>query len=343
MLIINSDELSKRRRIIWGLCLLLLFVFLLSFSVGRYPVRPDLVFWAIADRCFSLDLNLPGALNTVVFEVRLPRIIAAALVGAALAGAGAAYQGMLKNPLVSPDILGASAGAGLGAALAINASAGIVWIQIWAFVFGLMAVFMTYKISRLIRYDSVLILVLSGIVIGTCCMAGIYLVKYLADPYDKMPAITFWLMGSLASVTQKELAWLAVPVLTGFMPLLLLRWRLNVLALDEEEAQALGLNTARLRPVVIACATLMTSAAVGTCGMVGWAGLVIPHMARFIVGNDYRYLLPGSFLLGSIYLLVVDCLARMIFTVEIPLGVITALLGAPFMIYLMRGLGGGRT
>lgn len=324
-----------------GLGGLLLILFLFSFSVGRYPVRPDLAFLAMADKVFSLDLGLPHALTTVVFEVRMPRIIAAVLTGAALAGAGAAYQGMFKNPLVSPDILGASAGAGFGAAMAINYSLGIAGIQIAAFLCGLAAVFLAYKLSRMIRYDSILIMVLAGIIISTCFTSGIYLVKYLADPYDKMPAITFWLMGSLASVTNKEVLLLALPVIVGFVPLLLLRWRLNVLSLDEEEAQALGLNTARLRPVVICCATLMTTAAVGTCGMVGWVGLVIPHMARFIAGHNYQTLLPVSFLLGSIYLLIVDNLARLFFGTEIPLGVLTAVLGAPFMIYLMTKLRGG--
>ncbi|HWR41117.1 MAG TPA: iron ABC transporter permease [Patescibacteria group bacterium] len=325
----------------WGLSVLLVIVFLFSFSAGRYPVSPGQVFWVLADRLLALDLGLPGALTTVVLEVRFPRILAAALAGAALAGAGAAYQGMFKNPLVSPDILGATMGAGFGAALAINCSASLMGIQLAAFAGGLTAVFLAYKISRMIRRESILVMVLGGIIIGTCFSAGIYLIKYLADPYDKMPAITFWLMGSLASVTGREAMLMAVPVAVGFVPLLLLRWRLNVLSLDDEEAQALGLNTSRMRPVVIACATLMTAAAVGTCGMIGWVGLVIPHMARFLVGHDYQVLLPASFLLGSIYLLLVDCLARVLFSVEIPLGVLTALLGAPFMVYLMMRLRGG--
>ncbi len=333
-------KLSRNNLTLLVLTGLLVIVFLGSFSVGRYPVRPDVVFLSIIDRMFSLDLGIPSAVSTIVFEIRFPRIIAAVLVGAALAGAGAAFQGMFKNPLVSPDILGASAGAGFGAALAINCSAGIAGIQMAAFLFGLSAVFIAYKLSRIIKCDSILILVLAGIIISTSFTAGIYLIKYVADPYDKLPAITFWLMGSLASVTPKEVLLLAVPVLVGFFPLWLLRWRLNVLSLDEEEAQALGLNTTRIRAVVIFCATLMTAAAVGTCGMIGWVGLVIPHAARFIVGQDYRMLLPASFLLGSTYLLVVDNLARLSFSTEIPLGVITALLGAPFLVYLLVRLRG---
>lgn len=331
-------DIEKPRNSGWGIIILfisLLFIFILSFTLGRYPVAPGQLLAVLAARVLPLEPNWSTTVETVIFQVRLPRIMAALLVGAALSTAGAAYQGMFKNPLVSPDILGASAGAGFGAALGIYYSFSMAGIQAMAFWGGLLAVGLTYGISLRIRHDPMLALVLSGIMIGSLFSAAISCIKYIADPYDKLPAITFWLMGSLASITTRDVYTVLIPIISGGILLYLLRWRLNVLAMGEEEARVLGINTRLMKTAVILCCTLMTAAAVSISGMIGWVGLVIPHLARMIVGPNYRVLLPASILLGGAYLLLVDDLARLLASMEIPLGILTALIGVPFFLYLL--------
>jgi iron complex transport system permease protein len=322
----------------WGIMILfvsLILIFFLSFILGRYPVAPGQLLAVLVARVFPVEPNWSATVETVIFQVRLPRILAAMLVGAALSTAGAAYQGMFKNPLVSPDILGASAGAGFGASLGIFFSFSMVGIQVMAFLGGLLAVALTYGISLRIRHDPMLALVLSGIMIGSLSSAAISCIKYIADPYDKLPAITFWLMGSLASITPRDVYMVLIPITFGGILLYLLRWRLNVLAMGEEEARVLGINTSLMKTIVILCCTLMTAASVSISGMIGWVGLVIPHLARMIVGPNYRVLLPASILLGGAYLLLVDDLARLLASMEIPLGILTALIGVPFFLYLL--------
>lgn len=309
--------------------------FLISFPLGRYPVSLEQLITVLAAKVFPIAHTWPSTIDTVIFKVRLPRILAAMLVGAALATSGAAYQGMFKNPLVSPDILGASAGAGFGAALAIFFSYSYFGIQVFSFIFGLAAVMLAWAVSSRIKHDPMLALVLSGILIGTLFSSGTSLLKYMADPYDKLPAITYWLMGSLASIDNKDVLAAVIPILIGVIPLYLVRWRLNVLSLGEEEAVALGLDTKKLRLMVIVCSTLMTSASVSISGLIGWVGLVVPHLARMAVGPNYCILLPASILMGSSYLLFVDDLARLMATVEIPLGILTSIIGAPFFIVLL--------
>jgi len=318
-----------------ALLIALILIFILSFVLGRYSVPPGQLLEVLAARVLPLEQRWGDTVETVIFQVRLPRILAAIMIGAALSTAGAAYQGMFKNPLVSPDILGASAGAGFGAALGIYFSFSMVGIQIMAFIGGLAAVALTYGISLKIRHDPMLALVLSGIMIGSLFTAAISCIKYVADPYDKLPAITFWLMGSLASIAPQDIYMVAAPIMAGMILLFLLRWRLNVMAMGEEEAQVLGLNTRRLKAIVILCCTLMTAASVSISGLIGWVGLVIPHLARMIVGPNYRVLLPASILLGGGYLLLVDDLARLLASMEIPLGILTALIGVPFFLYLL--------
>lgn len=332
---------SKHRkggRIIFKRAVLLalpVLIFILSFTIGRYPISPGELFSVVAAKFLPLAQTWPATLDTVVFQVRLPRILAAVLVGAALATSGAAYQGMFRNPLVSPDILGASAGACFGAALAIFYSLNYAGIQILSFIFGLLAVSITYAVSSRISHESTLTLVLSGILIGTLFTSGTSLLKYMADPFDKLPAITYWLMGSLSSISSEDVLAVILPMLAGGFILYLVRWRLNVLSLGEEEASALGLDTRKLKMIVILCATMMTSAAVSISGMIGWVGLLVPHLARMIVGPNYKALLPASIIIGGTYLLLVDDLARVMASVEIPLGILTSIIGAPFFIYLL--------
>ncbi|HXW28399.1 MAG TPA: iron ABC transporter permease, partial [Xanthobacteraceae bacterium] len=276
------------------------------------------------------------AIQTVIFEIRGPRVLAAVLVGAALAVAGTAFQGLFRNPLVSPDILGASSGAALGAVTGIYFSLGAFGVEGLAFAGGLAAVATVYGIGSALRSpDPVLVLVLTGVVVGALLGAGVGLVKYLADPYNQLPAMTFWLLGSLAATNVADLLPLFTPIAVGTLILLGLRWRLNALSLPDEEARALGLATGPVRMAVIAAASLVTAASVALAGIIGWVGLVVPHLARFLVGPDFARLLPTAAILGGGYLLLIDTLARAAATVEIPLGILTAVIGTPFFIWLL--------
>ena len=307
-----------------------------AFTIGRYPVHiPDmlrLIWGTLASEPSGTD----PAVQAVLFHIRGPRVLSAALVGGALAVAGTAFQGLFRNPLVSPDILGASSGAALGAVIGIYFSLGVVGIEALAFAGGLAAVGAVYFIGSALRSpDPVLVLVLTGVVVGALLGAGVGLLKYLADPYNQLPAMTFWLLGSLAATTSADVVTLACPIVIGTAILLALRWRMNVLSLPDEEARALGLATGRLRIAVIAAASLVTAASVAAAGVIGWVGLVVPHLARFLVGPDFSRLLPVAAILGAGYLLLIDTLARNAASVEIPLGILTAVIGTPFFIWLL--------
>lgn len=310
---------------------------LFSFTLGRYPVSLPELTQILLGRALGLPQTWSATTETVLFSVRLPRIACAILVGAALATSGTTYQGIFKNPMVSPDILGAAAGAGFGAAMAILFDLGTVGIELTAFVFGLIAVAITYLLSSVVgrNNNAVLVLVLTGLVVQAMFMAFISITKFVADPNNKLADITFWLMGGLSSVTPREMTVLILPLVIGVVPIFLLRWKLNVMSFGDEEAQALGVNTRSTRLIFIVAATLLTSAAIAVAGMVGWVGLIIPHLARLLVGPDARVLLPASLMIGAGYLLVVDDVARTLFTKEVPLGILTALIGAPFFIYLL--------
>jgi iron complex transport system permease protein len=273
---------------------------LLAFTVGRYPVSlTDLLHLVIA-KLTGRTPDVSAAVQNVIWLVRGPRVLAAALVGAALSVAGTAFQGLFRNPLVSPDLLGASSGAALGAVLGIYFSLGVLEIEALAFAGGLVAVAAVYLIgSAMSPRDPVLVLVLTGVVIGALLGAGVGLLKYLADPYNQLPAMTFWLLGSLAATNVTDLVPLFGPVALGTLVLLALRWRMNVMALPDEEARALGVPTTPLRIAIVAAATLVTSASVATAGVIGWVGLVVPHIARTLVGPDFARLIPAAALLGA--------------------------------------------
>lgn len=305
-----------------------------AFAVGRFPVAPADLAMLLWSKITGSTHALPESVETVVLGVRGPRVLAAIAVGAALAAAGAAYQSLFRNPLVSPDILGVSSGAAVGAVLGIFLSLDVYAIQALAFAFGLGAVALVYSTAAAVRnHDPILVLVLAGVVVGALLGACVALMKVLADPYNQLPAITFWLLGSLASIAPQDvLATLPVIVLAA-VPLWLLRWRVNLLSLGDEEAKALGVETGRVRVATIACATLMTAAAVSVSGIIGWVGLLIPHFARLAVGPDFARLLPSSILLGAAFMLVVDTLARTAARIEIPLGVLTALVGTPLFLW----------
>jgi iron complex transport system permease protein len=312
---------------------------LLAFTVGRYPVSLGDLLTVLLTKATGHTADVPAAVQSVVLQVRGPRVLAAALVGAALAVAGTAFQGLFRNPLVSPDILGASSGAALGAVTGIFFSLGVLAIQAFAFVGGLVAVAAVYAIGSAVRArDPILVLVLTGVVVGALLGAGVGLVKYLADPYNQLPAMTFWLLGSLAAANVSDLLPLVGPVALGTAVLIALRWRMNVMSLPEEEARSLGVATGPLRIAIVAAATLTTSASVATAGIIGWVGLVVPHLARSLVGPDFARLLPTAAILGGGYLLVIDTLARTAAEVEIPLGILTAVVGTPFFIWLLASM-----
>jgi len=311
------------------LSLLVVVLSLGALAIGPYALSP-------AETLAALFGGGEEQARIVVQNIRLPRVAAALLVGAALAAAGASYQTLFRNPLVSPDILGVSAGAGLGAVIGIFLSLPVALIQLFAFAGGLAAVVLVTVVASAVRNtDRILALVLTGVVIGALAGAATSLLKVLADPYDQLPAITFWLLGSLASVTTTDTLPALPAVLLGLVPLVLLRWRINVLSLGDDEARALGVEAGRIRFIVIAAATLITASVTALAGVVGWVGLVIPHIARMIVGPSFARLLPASAIIGAGYLLVVDTLARTIGAVEIPLGILTAVIGAPFFIWLL--------
>lgn len=316
------------------LALVLILLVAAALTIGAYPITFDDVTHA-ARRILSGE-GPQTIEERVLLSIRGPRVIADIIVGAALASAGAVYQGLFRNPLVSPDILGVSAGAGLGAVLGIFLSLPLAAIQALAFAGGLMTVALVYAIASTVRErDPTLVLVLGGVVVGALAGAAISLLKILADPYDQLPAITFWLLGSLASIRSGEIMSALPAVLIGVAPLILLRWRINVLSLGDEDARSLGIEAGRLRAVVIAAATLITASVVAISGVIGWVGLVIPHIARMIVGPNFERLLPAAMLMGASYLVLVDTLARSLARIEVPIGILTAVVGAPFFLWLL--------
>ncbi|MDD4281384.1 MAG: iron ABC transporter permease [Candidatus Methanofastidiosa archaeon] len=318
------------------LVMLPLIVLTVSLFIGRYPIAPPLVAKIAVSPLIPLERTWEPAMETVLFRVRLPRALAAMLVGAGLSVAGASFQGMFKNPLVSPQILGVSAGAGFGAAMGLLLSESMGTVQALAFFGGMSAVAFTYLISRIYRTTPILMLVLAGIVVGSLFSSLTSLIKYAADPWNKLPAIVFWLLGSFNGISLGDLLMVGPLILAGTAALLLVRWRINVLSLGEEEAQAMGVNTGQLRTIIIISATVVTAASVCISGIIGWVGLVIPHIARMVVGPDHRAVLPASCAIGASYLLVVDNISRSMLSTEIPIGILTSLLGAPVFAYLLR-------
>jgi len=332
---------TKRPGLALGiLAALLLAAIILSFLLGRYPVPPKELVGILLQRIFpAIRPFWADTMETVVFNIRVPRILLACLVGCCLSAAGASYQGVFQNPMAAPDILGATSGAAFGAALAILLGAGSRLITLSAFVFSLLTVVLVYLISKVARGKRVLTLVLAGIMVASLFNAGVSYIKLVADPSDQLPAITYWLMGSLSGATKKDVAFVCAPMAIGLLPLFALRWRMNVLTLGDDEAHSIGVNAGRIRLIVMLCSTLVTAASVSVTGMIGWVGLVIPHLTRKLVGNDYRYLMPGSMLFGALFLLAVDDVSRNLLAVEIPIGILTAFIGAPFFLWLITRKG----
>ena len=332
-----SENWKEKWAAAWPVLLVLpILAFVLSFGVGRFSISPSellhTLFYHFADPSQIVDSNM----ETTLFNIRLPRILAVLLVGGGLSIAGAAYQGMFKNPMVSPDILGASAGAGFGACLAMLMELPTVYVQMFSFCGGILAVFIAATATRRFSMDPILGLVLGGMMVSTLFQSGTSTIKILADADNKLPQITFWLMGSFNVMNKAKLFSILIPIGAGFLILFLVRWQLNVLSFGEDEASSLGIKTKRIRSMVIIASTLITASCVSVCGMVGWVGLVIPHAGRALAGPDYRRLLPVCAILGSTFLLLVDDVARTAFMVELPIGILTSFIGVPFFMFIFK-------
>jgi len=340
-LVSRFDSSSTKPRLDPGklqafLVVLTVVIAVVSLMVGQAGIHPYEIVKILLSKLFPVERTWSKTIEAVIFDVRLPRLLAGLLVGAGLSVAGAAFQGLFRNPLVSPHILGVSAGAGFGAAIAILFFGNIILVQVFSFIFGLAAVFFTYALSRVYRTTPVLMLVLSGIIVGALFTASTSLLKYIADPVNQMPSIVFWLMGSLNNVSNGDLLVVGPLILAGIAVLLSIRWRINLLTMGEEDARALGVNTELMRGIIIVSATVISASAVCITGIIGWIGLVIPHIGRLLVGPDNRQLLPVVALVGASYLVTVDTLARSLAETEIPIGILTAMVGAPIFAYLLR-------
>lgn len=315
------------------LCLLILF--LVSAFTGRYHSEYSIFNLVLFNNTAVAEKE---KLFRIFLSIRLPRICAAMLVGGALSLSGVVYQGIFKNPMVSPAILGASSGSAFGAAVAILLGGVSAVVQCSSFIMGVIAVSLSLLVSSIIseRTSSMVYLVLSGVLVSTVFNSLISLIKYVADPFNTLPDITFWLLGSLSNVTAPKVFSLFLIILLACIPLFFLRWHINVLSLDTDEAKTMGINVRLLKTIVIFSSTLMTSAAVSVCGLVGWVGLVIPHIVRILFGPDFRIILGYSFVFGAGFMLIVDTVARSAGSHEIPLGILTALVGAPVFVLLIR-------
>ncbi|SDK16807.1 FecCD family ABC transporter permease [Natronincola ferrireducens] len=333
--------MKKRNAIYVGLILAPLICIFLSLFIGRYPLSFATIVRVLGSRVMNNSSYYPDIYETIIWDIRLPRALLGALVGGCLGISGAAFQGLFRNPLVDSGILGVSSGAGFGAALAIILFNNVLMIYILSFIFGILAVFLSYLIGRIYNTTPTIMLVLGGVIVSSVFSSLVSLIKYVADPYNQLPTIVFWLMGSLATASYHDISRAILPMLVGITGLILIRWRINVLSMGDREAQALGINVKLSKGIVIACTTLATAGAVSVSGIIGWIGLVIPHIGRMLIGNDNKLLIPASFSLGACFLIVIDNIGRAITGSELPLSILTALVGGPFYVFLLKKTKGG--
>lgn len=339
-----SYKERKQSRLKWA-CIMLapVIIFVISLFLGRYSVSNMEILKILANNLLGCDFEPTWTESAakVIIQVRLPRAIMAAMVGAGLSMSGASFQGMFQNPLVSPFILGVSAGASFGAALGLVLDLPYIAVQGLAFVMGLVAVAITYFLAHIYKSTPILMLVLAGTVVSAFFQALLSVIKFTADGDEKLPAITFWLMGSLGSVSLNDIMLSFIPIAISIIGLLVLRWKINVLSMGDREARSLGVHTERIKFFIILFSTIITSTAVSICGIIGWVGQVIPHFCRMLVGPDHKALIPATMFVGAAYILVVDDLCRLLTASEIPLGILTAIIGAPIFAYLLRKTKGG--
>ncbi len=322
-------------KIIVILSLLLLVCIVLAVCVGKFPVTPLESLEVLFTQIFGQENNLSEMTNNVVMGLRIPRILVSVTVGAALSVAGASYQGVFKNPLVSPDFLGVSGGACIGAALAIVMALPYEFTQIFAFLGGIFAVAITISIPMALKNKTNIVLVLSGVIVGSAASSVLGFIKYIADPETELAAITYWTMGNFSYVTLEELFVVFPAVLICLVVLFLISWRIDILSLGEDEAKTLGINITFTRNITIICSTILTATSVSLCGTIGWIGLVIPHFARMTTGANHTKLLPVSALIGGLFMLFIDTLTRTIGPEEMPVSILTGIIGAPFYLILL--------
>jgi len=311
---------------------------ILCIGIGRYSVSIGETLQILLGRIQGITRQ--DTAYTVIFNVRLPRILLAMLVGAGLSCSGAAFQGLFTNPLATPDTLGVASGASFGAVLAMMFDANLFIVQLSALAFGLLSCLLTYNISKVKGVSSVVMIVLAGMVVSALFQALVSLAKYIADPQDKLPSITYWLMGSMSSASTKTLLLGSPFIIIGLVIIFVLRWRLNILSLNEDEVKSMGMNIKLMRFLVILAASMITSSCVSMCGQVGWVGLLVPHLARMLMGSNNKTVIPVSISLGAVFMLLMDTTARSMTAAEIPLSILTAIIGAPFFIMLLRKTGG---
>ncbi len=313
----------------------LLLTVILSVCLGRYPIGGKELFGILWSKVGRIEVFWTPVQEALLLQHRLPRVLLAVLIGCSLSAAGAGYQSVFQNPMAAPDLLGASGGAAFGAALGLLLGLGSTMVMVLAFVCSLLTVGIVILVGSRTRGKRVVGLILAGIMVSSLVSSGTSFIKLVADPADQLPAITYWLLGSLNGATTGDLLFALIPMTLGLVPMFLLRWRIHVLTMGDEEARTMGVNSGRLRLTVILCATLLTAASVAVSGVIGWVGLVVPHLCRKIVGEKFSRLLPASVLLGGIFLLLVDDISRNLLATEIPIGILTGFLGAPFFLYLI--------
>lgn len=316
-------------------CIATLFLALIALCLGQYTI-------ALQDVIKVLTLQEVDLVNaeTVIFNIRIPRILVSLIVGSGLATAGASFQAVFSNPLATPDTLGCANGASFGAALGILLGLNALGIQISALIFGILAVVLVFVFTRYRHANQIMMIILGGMVVSSLFSALVSLIKYVADPNDVLPVITFWLMGSFSNSTVRSL-YTGVPmIILGMMILYLMRYRMNALSLKEEEAASLGINVRQNRMIVIIASSLITASVVSMCGVVGWVGLLIPHISRMLFGNNHTKVIPGCIVFGALFMLVIDTIARCMYQAEIPVSILTAIIGAPVFLLLLRKTGG---
>lgn len=341
----SQERIAQRRKHwIWGICVTAGIVVLgiLALGIGRYSMSLPEILETVFPGLFP-DVEVTENMSTVLFNIRLPRVLLALIAGGGLAVAGASFQGIFSNPLATPDTLGVATGASFGAVLGILFGLDMIWVQFMALAMGVGAVLIVYSISKIKGTSSIIMIVLAGMVVAALFQAMVSLVKYTADPQDTLPSITFWLMGSLSGTTFETLAIGAPFIIIGTALIFIMRWKLNAMSLHEDEAKSLGINVNFVRTIVVIGSTMVTASVVSMCGLIGWVGLLIPHIARMIFGNDNKYVVPASIGLGALFMLVIDTLARSVTAAEIPVSILTAVIGAPFFIILLRKTGGIKT
>ena len=333
---------QKQKYAVWmaGLAILTVLSCLLALGMGQFHISPARVMQEIFRP--SLSDGVRDNVRTTLFNIRIPRILMSLMAGAGLASSGAAFQSLFANPLATPDTLGVANGASFGAALALLLGAGAMEVKGLSLLCGLAAIVLVFAVTRGMgqRNPSMLMVILAGMVISSLFSALVSLIKYVADPQDVLPVITFWLMGRFSGITKSSMLFSAPLIGAGVLLIYLLRFRLNALSLSEDEAKAMGVNLRRVRALVILAAAVCTAAVVSVCGVIGWVGLLIPHISRMLFGSDNRYVVPSSILSGALFLLLADTAARCMNAAEIPVSILTAVIGAPVFILLLRKTGG---